>query len=90
MSAIPTARDNPNGLHQRYRITKTSGEPVDHLATYFVLRIDSHGHDALHIAASRAAARAYAEYVLSMGETHLEQMAIDLAAVVDNLEASDG
>ncbi len=47
MSAIPPQADNPNGLHQRYVISHADGSPIDPLATYFVLRLDSHGRDPL-------------------------------------------
>jgi hypothetical protein len=85
MSAIPTKRDNPNGLHQRYIVTKP-GEPTDPMATYFVLRLDHFGRDGTHIAASRAAARAYADFVESAESDHLKRVGQDLRALVDNLE----
>lgn len=40
MSAIPRERDNPTGLHARYKISHVNGEPIDPMATYFVLRLD--------------------------------------------------
>jgi hypothetical protein len=87
MSAIPTIRDNPNGLHRRYTVTKNNGEPVDHLATYFVLRLDSHGRDGMHVEACRAAARRYALTILANPEAaHLHQMAQELEILVTNLE----
>lgn len=38
---IPTQEENPKGLHQRYVVSKTNGEPVDETAEYFILRLDS-------------------------------------------------
>ena len=83
MSAIPTADVNPNGLHQRYRVEKLNGEPVDAMATYFVLRLDGFGRDGVHVDACRAAARAYAETVRG---THLSRVGEQLRTLVDNLE----
>ena len=90
MSAIPRQEDNPKGLHQRYVIRKANGEPIDHLATYFVLRLDSHGDDGLHIAACRAAARAYADFVQSGEAPHLARIGAELRTLVDNLETERG
>jgi len=87
MSAIPTIRDNPSGLHQRYTVTKNNGEPTDPMATYFVLRLDHFGRDGLHIAACRAAARAYADFVTSGEAPHLAKVGEQLRTVVDNLES---
>ncbi len=58
---IPTKEENPNGLHQRYRITKADGSPVDPRGAYFVLRLDGLGDDAGHVFACRMAAIAYAD-----------------------------
>lgn len=90
MSAIPTTRDNPLGLHQRYRVTKTNGEATDPMATYFVLRLDGFGRDGKHIAACRAAARAYADYVTSGECPHLATVGAQLRQLVDNLETQGG
>jgi hypothetical protein len=49
------------GLHQKYHITKTSGEPVDESAVYFVLRVDEDPH-------ARKALLAYADSVASENE----------------------
>jgi len=89
VSAIPKREDNPNGLHQRYIVTK-SHEPTDPLATYFVLRLDGHGHDGAHIAASRAAARAYADFVTSGEAPHLAKVGEQLRTLVDNFDATGG
>lgn len=89
-SAIPAASDNPTGLHQRYKVTKADGSPTDQLATYFVLRLDSHGKDVQHIAACRAAARAYADCVQSGESPHLAIVGEQLRRLVDNLESFGG
>ncbi len=86
MSAIPIMRDNPHGLHQRYRVEKVNGEATDPMATYFVLRLDGFGRDGQHIAACRAAARAYADYVTSGECPHLATVGVQLRTLVDNLE----
>lgn len=87
MSAIPEIKANPNGLHQRYCVTKNNGEQTDPLATYFVLRLDAFGRDGVHVAACRAAAKAYAEFVSG---THLERVGSDLSALVDHFDSMGG
>lgn len=79
---IPDKKDNPNGLHRRYVISKSSGEPIDPRAIYFVLRIDEHGDDPQHIEACRAAAAAYADYVQNSEFSHLAGIARDLRALL--------
>jgi hypothetical protein len=74
MNTIPTEQENPKGLHQRYIISKTSGEPVDECAEYFVLRLDKKGDDPIHIAACRQAVLAYAEAI----KGHIPELSIDL------------
>jgi hypothetical protein len=59
---IPTARQNPSGLHRRYIVSKVGGEPVDPKAEYFVLRLDLFGSDLHHICACRMAIQTYATY----------------------------
>jgi hypothetical protein len=88
MSAIPTEADNPKGLHQRYVVRKASGEASDPMATYFVLRLDGFGRDQMHIAACRAAARAYADFVQSGESPHLSRVGEQLRTLVDNLVAN--
>ncbi len=87
MSAIPQKRDNPDGLHQRYVVTKANGEAVDPMATYFVLRLDPQGRDGLHVRACRAAARAYADCAQSGDSPHLARTGMDLRMLVDNFDA---
>lgn len=90
MSAIPAKADNPNGLHQRYIITKADAEPMDPMATYFVLRLDNMGRDGLHIAACRAAARAYADFVQSGAAPHLAKVGEQLRNLCDNFDSMGG
>ena len=71
---IPTREENPNGLHQRYIVSKTSGKPVDEDAEYFVLRVDKNGKDPKHIAACRKAVLKYAEEIAD----HLPELSKDL------------
>ncbi len=78
-------QQNPQGLHARYLVSKTSGEPVDENAVYFVLRLDSNGDDQQHIAACRAAARAYADHVQSGEAPHLAQVGVELRRLVEQL-----
>lgn len=77
---IPTAADNPNGLHQKYIITKYDGRAVDADAAYFVLRLDRpklgcSEADKVHFKASHKAIDAYIEAV---GGTCLSGLAFDL------------
>lgn len=90
MSTIPPKHANPDGLHARYRVTKTDGETVDPMATYFVLRLDDMGRDRAHIQACRAAARAYADFVQSGDCPHLAKVGGDLRTLVDNFDAMGG
>lgn len=83
---IPTKAENPGGLHQRYVVTRADGTPPDPRARYFVLRLDNAGSDANHIAACRAAARAYAAHVQASEVTHLQGVANGLLDLVEHLE----
>lgn len=77
LKRIPTMAESPNGLHQRYNITKASGEPVDPRATYFVLRIDEFGSDWEHIRACRAALWTYCNEI-QLHAPHLRELCRDL------------
>jgi len=46
-AGIPTQEENPKGLHQRYIVSKTNGEPIDEKAEYFILRVDLNGSDSM-------------------------------------------
>ena len=71
---IPTREENPNGLHLRYIVNKTDGQPVDEDAEYFVLRLDKNGSDPKHIEACRKAIITYAVTI----EPHLPELSKDL------------
>jgi hypothetical protein len=55
----PTKEENPDGLHQRFKIQHIDGQADDPNAEYFVLRLDS-GGEPHHVAASRQALLTYA------------------------------
>ena len=76
MSKIPSQKQNPKGLHQRYIIAKVSGEQVDPCAEYFVLRLDPNGGDLAHINACRRAVLMYATEI----ESTIPKLAADLYA----------
>lgn len=82
---IQSVKDNPHGLHKRYDVAKTNGEPIDPRAVYFVLRLDGFGRDPGHIAACRAAARAYA----NEAPPWMKQMADELNQLLDHFESCD-
>lgn len=71
---LPSEQENPNGLHNRYYVSKVNGEPVDEFAEYFILRLDGGGDDPIHIAACRKAILTYAENI----KEHLPQLSTDL------------
>lgn len=87
---IASAEQNPEGLHRRYIVSRADGSPVDPSAVYFVLRLDSGGSDATHIAACRAAARAYWEFI-RLNDPHgsLGFLGADLQMMVEAMEVSD-
>lgn len=85
-SVIPTIKENPCGLHQRYTVTKNNGESVDRDAVYFVLRLDSGGRDWAHIGACRVAARAYVDQIRKEDSKHMQQVADELECLLDRLE----
>lgn len=60
---LPEAKDNPNGLHRKYVVSKANGDPINPNAIYFVLRLDGHSEDVFHFDACRFAAKAYVERV---------------------------
>jgi hypothetical protein len=76
---LPTQKENPKGLHQRYHIKKVSFDGKDTILTdpgseYFVLRLDEGGKDPEHIKACRIGVHAYADAI----EHHLPGLAKDL------------
>lgn len=78
MKYIPTQKENPKGLHQRYAIRKIlpdgTTEPRDSSSEYFVLRLDEGGKDIEHIKACRIGVNAYADAI----EHHLPELSKDL------------
>jgi hypothetical protein len=85
MKSLPTKEENPNGFHQRYKVERLEGE-TDPNACYFVLRLDCQGTDIPHIRACRVAALAYAE---SVEGTHLNDVGLDLHALVKKAESQE-
>lgn len=66
MKELPLPEENPDGLHQMYRIEKTNGETIEDDAFYFVLRLDQKSEQEeppRHVKASRRAALLYAAIV---------------------------
>jgi hypothetical protein len=84
---IPSERENPNGLHQRYTVAKANGEPTDPRAVYFVLRLDGFADDAAHLQACRAAARGYVEEAERGRAPWLQLMAQELKRLLDYFES---
>lgn len=78
---IPTAQQNPEGLHQRYIVSKADGTPIDPEAIYFVLRIDGEGDDPIHIAACVNAVNEYCNTLAA--NKHLPKLVDDLRAIVN-------
>jgi hypothetical protein len=83
---IPPPAENPNGLHQRYRVTKMDGE-YDPNAVYFVLRLDGQGDDPTWIKACRVAALRLAHELDVL--KHMPHLADDLRSLVERLVAQD-
>ena len=75
MTNLPTQEENPDGLHRKYNITKTNGQPLDPDSIYFVMRLDGNNP---HADACRVAALAYCHSI----EEHIPQLAGDLRAEV--------
>ena len=79
--SLASAKENPNGLHQKYIITRVDGKPIDPKAVYFVLRLDgNHAHNN----ASRAAALKWAEVIDHTCEK-LGMVSNDLRGLVKHL-----
>ncbi len=85
---IPTRENNPEGLHQRYIVSKVDGSPVDPEAIYLVLRIDRKGENQWWSACCRYAAYALVRFVEKEYEFRekprgLHQFAVDLFKLLD-------
>ena len=85
----PTKAENPAGLHQRYKVERTDGTPIDPNAVFFVLRLDNGGKSSLHASAGRAAAKEWARVVIEDDiNGDLLKVAMDLFDLIERLEAS--
>lgn len=88
-SPLPTAEERPNGLHQKYIVSRVDGSPVDPEAIYFVTRLDPDRENVNeHRIASRFAAMMYAYLVRRNGigpdgSLELANLADDLIAAAD-------
>jgi len=71
---LPTKLENPKGLHQKYFVQKTNGDPIDDTAEYFVLRLDNGGSDPIHNEACRQAILTYATII----KNHLPNLSNDI------------
>lgn len=71
---IPNRDENPNGFHSKYNISKLNGKPLDPRAEFFILRLDEHSSDQVHILACRNAVLAYADSIAATKPA----MALDL------------
>jgi hypothetical protein len=56
-------KEENRGLYQKYNIRKSTGEPVDPKARYFVLRYDKHQKNHQNALAAKAALQLYAELI---------------------------
>ena len=74
MNILPSEKENPNGLHLKYIITKANGEPVDENAEYFVLRLDDKCSNPHHAEASK---RAIIQYAISIRE-YMPELATEI------------
>ena len=75
------------GLYNKYKITKTSGKPLDPNFYAIVLRIDG----GKYVEACRAGVRAFADAVEPLNETLAFDLRLELIAMVanDNKEVKD-
>jgi len=70
---IKTREENPDGLHQKYLISKVDGSDIDTEAEYFVLRIDKAG-ERNHVNACLKALKVYSNEI----ENSIPKLANDL------------
>lgn len=73
-----TKEQNPNGLYQKYTISRTDGLPIPINNEYFILKLKGEG-DSNHIEASKKAALTYADAI----ESTLPKLAEDLRQKVN-------
>lgn len=72
--------DKQKGLYNRYTVLKSDGSNVDPKAEYFVLRLDDHGKDPVHIKACRQAVLTYATII----RNHLPELSDDIFSKYGN------
>ena len=70
---LKTKEKNPNGLHNKYVISRTDVTPIDPENVYFILKLEGEG-DSIHMDACRKAVLKYADEI----EGYIPQLAKDL------------
>lgn len=85
---IPSRKDNPDGLHQRYAVCKINDDgtlqPPDQDAVYIVLRLDKKGDDPIWTKSCRSAVKWLAGQLRIEG--HNLNLVKDLYELVYKLE----
>lgn len=81
-NSLPTLRERPDGLHQRYAVRKLYGDN-DPRAQYFVLRLDEHGDDKVWLECCRDAALHLCDKLDARG--HLPLVAHDLRKFLESI-----
>ena len=79
---LPTQKEKPAGLYQRYIVSMSNGDPVDKKAEYFILRLDKNCRDKNHLEACRKAVLTYANEI----KEHLPELSKDLIARYGELD----
>lgn len=70
---LKSKKENQNGLHNKYVISRTDGTPINPNNVYFILKLEGEG-DQIHMKACRKAVLKYADEI----ESHIPQLAKDL------------
>ena len=70
---LKSKEETPNGLHNKYVISRTDGTPINPANVYFILKLEGEG-DPIHMEACRKAVLKYADEI----ENHIPQLAKDL------------
>ena len=70
---LKSKKENPNGLYNKYVISRTDGTPINPENVYFILKLEGEG-DSIHIEACRKAVLKYADEI----ELHIPLLAKDL------------
>lgn len=70
---LKSEEENPNGLFNKYVISRTDGTPINPENIYFLLKLEGEG-DPIHIEACQKAVLKYADEI----ESHIPQLAKDL------------